>query len=125
MADLGIQINARGSNVSAQRRANNVVIEIDNSETKAATEAALAAAASTQEIGEQVAQEAAEKIAEVDAALTLLQQIDAPARIVQLEAQLAEANSTIELITALYPISQFTALGNPVLADGNPLLAGA
>lgn len=67
MADLGIQINARGSNVSAQRRANNVVIEIDNSETKAATEAALAAATSLQQIGEQVEADAAAAVLDLKA----------------------------------------------------------
>lgn len=77
MANLNLQINARGTNVSAQRRANNVVIDIDNTATEAATIAAsaaattaFAAATSLQQIGEQVEQQAGAAIAKVETILT-------------------------------------------------------
>ncbi len=63
MADLGIQINAKGSNVSARRRGNDVVIDIDNSEAKAAT--ALATQAATR--ADEAAGRAEDALAQVEA----------------------------------------------------------
>lgn len=93
-------------------------------QAEVAAASALAAAATAEQTLARVEQEAGEAADKANAAADALNEIDAPARIAELEAQLAAANSTIELFALIYPISQFTALGNPVLADGNPLLAG-
>lgn len=72
MADLNLQIVARGSNVSARRRDNNITIDIDNTTTEAATAAALAAATSVQQIGEQVEARADAALDPVTGAIALL-----------------------------------------------------
>lgn len=71
MPDINLQIVARGTNVSAQRRENNVVVEIDNTATEAATsqaiaakDAALTAAATAEQTLARVEQEAGEAVQE-------------------------------------------------------------
>lgn len=85
MANLNLQINARGTNVSAQRRNNNVVIDIDNTAAEAATIAAgaatataLAAATSVQQIGEQVEADAAAALDPVNGELAKRVRTDTP-----------------------------------------------
>lgn len=68
MPNINLQINARGTNVSAERRGNNVVIDIDNTASAAATAAALAAATD-------VEARADAAIAEVDQAVALLESL--------------------------------------------------
>lgn len=64
MADIDLQINARGSGVSARRRGNSVVVDIDNTATEAATSAALTAAATAEQTLARVEQEAGEAVQE-------------------------------------------------------------
>ena len=118
MADLGIQINARGSNVSAQRRANNVVIEIDNSEAKAATTAALTAAQATAQIGADVRAEADAKLGEVEAALDGTIRTDTPAQGLSAEQQAnARANGNIAPRAGQYFSDDLGLAGDGVTDD--------